>query len=100
MAQITHNLQDSDLCNLLEVTKVAAITWLDHLKSVKSSDYKTMRSFIIALNQAKTNPVSHQGNDLIDSFEIVLTGLGPKAKLIIRFATYLIEKNAVRMPST
>ena len=99
MGQNDHNLSDIDLVNLSLEVNEASLKWLDHLKETKSSAYKVMRDFVIALNKAKTSPVSQNGKDLINQFEIVLVRLDPKANLIIRTAQYLIDNNAVRMPS-
>lgn len=100
MGQNLHGLSEDDLKNLLPEVKESALKWLDHLKITKSPDYKTMRSLVAALNQAKASPVSHKGKELIDAFEITLVRLDPGANLIIRTALYLIENKAVRMPST
>ncbi len=99
MGQDQHGLSEDDLENLLPEVKAAALNWLSHLKKTRSTSYETMKKFIVALNKAKKIPISHKGKELTDSFEITLVRLDPGANLITRTAQYLIDNEAVRMPS-
>lgn len=85
--------------NLSPEVATALLSWLTYLKKSRSSSYKPMVNFARSLNLTKKSPVSHKGKELINTFEIILIRLDPQADLIVRTAEYLIEQNALRMPS-
>lgn len=98
---MSHNLgflDDESLTdNLTDDVAKKLLNWLEHLALSNSPAFDQMLAFTKALNFAKKTPLSHRGKYLNNVFEIVLVNVSPESNMLIRYASHLVEKGAVRV---